>query len=79
MRIVVKLLLVLAIAFALLRADGLQIIDMPFPDVIAPMFGMWAGEHEDAMIMELLIEFLLIAVAIVFGGDWLLRRWRDSN
>ena len=76
MRIAAKALLAIAGTFALFWAIGYR---MPYPDILAPAFGMWAGQHEDAVMLEQLAEFAAIAVTLVFGGDWLFRRFRPSN
>ena len=76
LRIALKVLLVLAMVFILARTIGYE---MPYPDIVAPTFRMWAGAHEDAVLIEQLTEFVAIAAVVVFGGDWLLRRRRGSN
>jgi len=75
-RIAVKVLAALATTLIVAHFFGRY---LPYPDVIAPIFGMWADAHIDAISIELMIECFLVAMALIFGGDWLVSRLRDSN
>ena len=80
-RTVVKFVIAFAAACLLNRAYntfGWHFFKMPYPDIIAPIFNMWAGAHYDAVEMEWLVEFFLVALAIIFAGDWIVRR-ANSN
>ena len=57
---------------------GWHYFDMPFPDIIAPIFGWWADAHYDAVEIEWLIEFFLVGLAVVFGADWLLQQSKSN-
>ena len=52
---------------------GWHYFEMPYPDWIAPVFHLGGEAHDDAVEIEVLIEFFVGFLALIGLTDWALR------